>query len=230
MKTFYLIDYENLNKKEYYEGCEKIDREDSVIVFYSKDSLSIGLDVISKLNRPEILKVEKGKAGDQSLDKHLLSYLGFIIGQNSYNKDINYVILSKDKGFDLVIDFWVAKGNYNITRKESFSEHFGIVKAEPQAEPEKTEAAAESSQEVKVEKKNIDKKSEQDVLKEKRAVVLNILKKNLEEKVIGKEKRGVIINFVHNHIGNKREIYTELVKILKQEKGLEIYNLIKKEL
>ena len=204
MKTYFLIDLENVNKKEHFEGCEKISKDDEVIVFYSKDSLSMDLDIITKLNKPDIFKVEKGKKGDQSLDKHLLSYLGFLIGQNSYNKDIIYVILSKDLGYDLIGDFWKAKGNYKIVRKESFGEYFGIV--------------------PKTKKNNeIDNKQ---IIDE---VLLNI-ENLLISKKTEKEKIKKVLELLKSNYRNKKEIYVGLIKTFKQEKGLEIYNIIKKML
>ena len=227
MKTYFLIDHENVNKKEHFEGCEKISKDDEVIVFYSKDSLSMDLDIISKLNKPDIYKVEKGKKGDQSLDKHLLSYLGFLIGQNSYNKDIIYVILSKDLGYDLIGDFWKAKGNYKIVRKESFGEYFGIKPTPKKPASTETSTKTVAKKQAETKEAQVDK---EEAIKQKRGEVLSILKNNLNEKEIGKENVGNILNFVHNHIKEKGKIYLELVKTLKQEKGLEIYNIIKKML
>ena len=50
----------------------------------------------------------KVKVGTKNaLDFQLTSYLGYLIGQ--YGIETNYYIVSKDKGFEAVCDFWKTK-------------------------------------------------------------------------------------------------------------------------
>ncbi len=54
-------------------------------------------------------------ARKQSLDMHLVSYLGHLLG--SCGKQYAYVIVSKDTDYDNIIKFWKEEGYPNISRK-----------------------------------------------------------------------------------------------------------------
>ena len=55
----------------------------------------------------------------QSVDMHLVSYLGYLIGKNK-NKECRYVIISRDNDYDNVIKFW-KNNKIKITRKKYIS-------------------------------------------------------------------------------------------------------------
>ena len=56
----------------------------------------------------------KVASGNQSLDKHLVSYLGYLLGFEG--NSCSYVIISKDKGYDEIIEFWKREGFNKISR------------------------------------------------------------------------------------------------------------------
>lgn len=113
METFYLIDFENVHN----EGLENIDsltQTEHVHIFSTKNALNIRMDLVFSKGiniEGHIVPVRK-----QSLDMHLVSYLGYLLG--IYGKECAYVIVSKDTDYDNIIKFWKEKGYQNISRKQ----------------------------------------------------------------------------------------------------------------
>jgi hypothetical protein len=60
------------------------------------------------------MKFIKVAAGKQSLDMHLISYLGYLICEHEGRAE--FVIVSNDAGYDGVLRFWQAKG-YKCSRR-----------------------------------------------------------------------------------------------------------------
>ena len=102
METHYLIDYEN-DGKNGLKGCEKLTSSDFIHLFYTDNSKNTTLDIFTNHGKAE-LDIKKVPAGDQSLDKHLIAYLGYLVGKNA-NIQTEYVIISSDKGYDKVCEF-----------------------------------------------------------------------------------------------------------------------------
>lgn len=113
MKTFYLIDFENVHN----EGLESIDSlsgEDHVHIFSTENAINIRMDIAFAKGidiEGHIVPVRK-----QSLDMHLVSYLGHLLG--IHGKQCAYIIISNDKDYDNIIKFWQKEGYPNITRKQ----------------------------------------------------------------------------------------------------------------
>lgn len=112
METFYLIDFENVHN----EGLGNIvalKPTDHVHIFSTENAMSIRLDIAFVKNvdvNVHIVPVCK-----QSLDMHLVSYLGYLLG--IHGKQCSYIIISKDKDYDNIIKFWEKEGWTNISRK-----------------------------------------------------------------------------------------------------------------
>ncbi|MDE6253621.1 MAG: hypothetical protein K2M78_13480 [Lachnospiraceae bacterium] len=112
METFYLIDFENVHN----EGMESIGtltETDHVHIFYTENALNISLDIV--LTKGIDIIGHKVPVRKQSLDMHLVSYLGYLIGINK-GKECSYVIISKDKDYDNIIKFWQENGFKSISR------------------------------------------------------------------------------------------------------------------
>ncbi len=100
--TNYLIDFENVHDAGI-QGMNKLTQEDCVYLFYTEHADKISLDVITGVTCPfRAIKVAYGK---QSLDMHLVSYLGYLLGQEKAIDD-RYIIVSKDTDFAGVTRFW----------------------------------------------------------------------------------------------------------------------------
>ena len=102
METHYLIEYEN-DGKNGLKGCENLSNTDYIHLFYTDNSKNTTLDIFTNHGKAE-LDIKKVPVGDQPLDKHLIAYLGFLVGKNA-NKKTEYVIISSDKGYDKVGEF-----------------------------------------------------------------------------------------------------------------------------
>ena len=121
IKTYYLIDYENVGS-EGFKGCEKLRETDIIHLFYTDNSRKIDLDIINDHGESKLV-THKVPTGNQSADMHLGSYLGYLIGKECTGQDeeCKIVVISKDTGFDHIIEFWKAEENVKISRNEKIS-------------------------------------------------------------------------------------------------------------
>lgn len=103
--NYYLVDFENVRTDGIKELSE-VNDGDAVVIFYSDQCKNITLDVIANMTRKKInLTCFKVKTGTKNaLDFQLSSYLGLLIGQERGNA--NYYIVSNDKGYDCICEFW----------------------------------------------------------------------------------------------------------------------------
>ncbi len=116
--AIYFIDYENV-RVDGLKGVAKLTEDDSVCIFYSEkaNTLTFGLHkrlIESKANI-EYIKVSVGTPN--SLDFQLTSILGYKIAKEEKQE---YVIVSKDKGFDSTVEFWTKK-KIQISRVEDIT-------------------------------------------------------------------------------------------------------------
>lgn len=112
----YLVDYENVNK-DGLNGVGKLDSNHSVYIFYSEkaDSMTFGLHkrLMETKASVDFFKVKVGTKN--SLDFQLVSFLGYLIAKN---EEDTFVVVSKDTGYNSVVEFWSRK-KINISRSES---------------------------------------------------------------------------------------------------------------
>ena len=91
MSTQYLVDFENVHEARLY-GMDALTAEDGVIIFHTSPYDRISL---SRLDDVQAwVKVIPVPAGKQSLDMHLGSFLGYLIGKE--DADTDYAIVSHD--------------------------------------------------------------------------------------------------------------------------------------
>lgn len=122
VKTYFLIDYENVHE-DGLSGIEKLETNDHVFLFYTENAAKININILNTLttsNNKLDLTLHEIPKGNQSLDKHLVSYLGYLIGIHS-DKNCQFVIISKDTGFDKIISFWKKQNISCILRRDSIS-------------------------------------------------------------------------------------------------------------
>ena len=119
-ETYYLIDFENVHE----DGLiihRPLTSHDHVYLFSTKNAPQVKIAVLANLNSSD-LNLKELPPGSQSLDKHLLSFLGFLIGANINAKgDFHYVIVSKDKGYDNIASFWRTEMDVDVVRQISIS-------------------------------------------------------------------------------------------------------------
>ncbi|MDR0984032.1 MAG: hypothetical protein LBL93_03360 [Ruminococcus sp.] len=131
----YLIDYENVHNK----GIEKINsfkENDKVVIFYHIDnstfeiSLSKFSDMIKKKVEFQLEEFEQENISSKDkpnyLDFQLATYLGYSISQNEKEE---YTIVSNDKDYKAVIDFWKKRNvdikllKINISNKQQIAKN-----------------------------------------------------------------------------------------------------------
>ena len=104
MGICFFIDFENVHNSGL-SNLKGLSKDDLIFIFYTVSTETITLDNINQLNKSgckyELIKVP---AGSQSLDMHLISFVGYAIGLGG--EKYNYIVISKDKDYDNVISFW----------------------------------------------------------------------------------------------------------------------------
>lgn len=113
METFYLVDFENVHN----EGLKNVDsltKNEHVHIFSTENALNIRMNIV--FSRGTDIKGHIVPVRKQSLDMHLVSYLGYLLG--THGKQCAYVIVSKDTDYDNIIKFWKEEGYPNISRKQ----------------------------------------------------------------------------------------------------------------
>ena len=110
--THYLVDYENVFD-EGLEGLSSLTGPSVIHIFFSKNANRINMEslVCSENIRLHFIEINPGKQGSQELDKHLVSYLGYLIGKAQADNipNENYIVVSKDRGYTNTIEFWNKK-------------------------------------------------------------------------------------------------------------------------
>lgn len=116
----YFIDFENVHS-DGLNGIEAIETGSDVRVLYSDNCKNISLEVLEKATKNQVvLSACKTMVGKNALDFQLATLLGYVIGSNKENND-EFIIVSKDTGFDAVVEFWKQQ-NIKITRICSLDE------------------------------------------------------------------------------------------------------------
>lgn len=136
METFYLVDFENVHN----EGLENIDllsEKDHVHIFSTENALNIRMDIVFSKGldiQGHLVPVRR-----QSLDMHLVSYLGYLLGV--HGKQCAYVIVSGDKDYDNIIMFWKKEG-YHVAREHFICEN---VLQQKKVESQQNRAATQAA-------------------------------------------------------------------------------------
>ncbi|MCR5355614.1 MAG: hypothetical protein K6E43_08505 [Lachnospiraceae bacterium] len=112
----YLVDYENVSDAGLV-GVNQLSANDLVIIFYGSKVKSIAYESLMGItaSAANIEHMKAEKTAKNYLDFQLTTYLGYKLGQNSYSE---IYVISKDSGFDAVVDFWNNKGQA-IKRQEA---------------------------------------------------------------------------------------------------------------
>lgn len=210
--SFYLIDFENVGEAGF-NGIEKLQKEDTVIVFYSKNSCKkISIDIFGKnVHHAEIRFIKAEVGTKNALDFQLVSYLGFLARDTEddepfcfLTKDTadkkHFCIISQDNGYSPLVTFWKQ---YDVSVKLAVDLAGNTV---PVAEPKKKVKA----EKVKTEKK----KNDSELQKENQmAYIKNAVSKVLKKK----EEKGKIAKVVEIVVSSKTksELNAKLTGYLK---------------
>lgn len=238
IETYYLIDYENVHN-EGLDGCDNLSEHDHIVIFYTKHAeikdkeIDYGKAHLEKENVP---------AGKQSVDMHIVSYLGYLVGK--CKKECNVVIVSKDKHFDNVIKFWTRKTKIKVSKRSQIKK----IKFKP---PVKKRSSSASKGTAASGKKNTDfnqrvngneymhrnvynapetspiRVKDDDKKIKTKSKILRILK---EEGCPNDISLYVALTVAKNldKENGREQIYNAIISKYGQEKGSEIYSHVKK--
>jgi len=115
-KNYYLVDYENVGVKGL-EGAENLNNNDYVHMFSTKNAPKITTATLATFNSTNF-KVHEVPVKKQSVDMHLVSYLGYLIGTDGPSS--NYVIISKDNDYQNIVKYWKKENNITVTYQDNF--------------------------------------------------------------------------------------------------------------
>ena len=113
-RRIYLVDFENVGT-EGIDHADTLGKEDYVHLFCTRNSAKICPSILAGFNAANLI-THVVPQGDQSVDMHIVTYLGFLLGKK--NPGDVFVIISKDKDYDNVIMFWKEEQNIDIKRIE----------------------------------------------------------------------------------------------------------------
>lgn len=117
--NYYFIDYENVHA-DGFTGAENLGDQDVICVMYTEQSKAFSLELVEKIAKQHA-KLESYKAGTgakNSLDFQLASYLGYMIAKSEGGDNCFYIV-SRDTGFNHLVDFW-AERNVTVRRIPNF--------------------------------------------------------------------------------------------------------------
>ena len=211
---YFLIDYENVNE-EGFVGVEYLSKKDSICIFYSNDAntiengtwntlCDIGCDI-------DICKLVKARKN--GLDFYIACRVGEII---SADPSCSVAIISKDKGFLAVVDYWKQQKGvcHSVVIGQDIAS--GIIASNEKSDRRKQICRS---------KNRIDIKTAYLANKER----LN-LKKEIEEVLYGSEyeDRADDVFRIIEKKKSGREKYLGTLKKFGRNDGLRIYQFVKK--
>ena len=227
METYYLIDFENVGSGGL-SKCGELSKSDHLHIFYTEKNKTINLNVVDNPGDAE-LKFHKVPTKSQSVDMHIVSYMGYLLGKNE-GKGIEIVIISKDKDYDNLITFWKDKAK--ISRKQKIDvKSQKTTKPQQPKETKKTQKATSQPKETKKTQKTTtqSKQKTKKLTKSELKVKLNaeIQKAMSENGYDWKSSNGVaklvvkaygkdnFLREVHNSIEQHYKDHVEIYKIVK---------------
>ena len=207
MKKVYLIDYENV-KKNGLNGIENIGKEDRVVIFFSENAKDLDMRMLSNHGCFGI-EFEQVPSGKQSLDMCIALYIGVLVENE---KDFEVIIVSMDNDYDGLITYCKNKTGISASK-------IGQINEKDESQLGQT-ITQKSSENVSV-KTNVNPNT---LLNEK---VMHALK--------NAQYSGDVMNTVASIVVKNRDkenykhvTYLSIISKYGREKGLEIYNCVKK--
>ncbi len=107
-KNYYLVDYENVHKAGL-SGMEELKKSDTVYIFYSEHADSLSFQELNSMENTKAVvhRIKVDTEGKNALDFQLSTYVGYLIGINEHCR---CYIVSNDKGYHNVQEFWKSRG------------------------------------------------------------------------------------------------------------------------
>ena len=236
-ENYYLVDFENVGLKGL-EGARNLTKSDWVHLFSTRNAPKINTATLANFNATNLL-VHEVPAKSQSVDMHLVSYLGYLLGSCEDVPQI--VILSNDTDYDDIVSYWKKEKGVVIKRRESIqTEPPKAAPAKParakrtvtakKAAGEQTPAPKEDAPEKKPAKEKrtakVKSKEPQDKTALNNAVLKTLSNAKYDNETVSFAASLVTKNFAEK--GGKQIIYRTIISKFGQERGLAIYRYIQK--
>lgn len=213
-----LVDYENVGNVNGLRGVDVLEYSDTLIIFFSVSCGKIRYDYMQhiKESKCRFRTVKLKKAGKNGLDFYIAAECGVI----SERGEKQIAIISNDKGFQAVIDFF---------GRDSEAQNPQIVKASNI----ETALTLFSNPEDSTRRRLLTKRMTSLDLAEESAKIAEQeqIRKNIQGVLMGtqyEEKVEEIIKFIiDTGKRSRREIYTGALHRFGRKDGVEIYRLVK---
>lgn len=199
-QTYYLIDFENVNEAGL-SNTGNLTKHDHIHIFSTKNAPKISIKTLAAFNDIDF-NSHIIPAGNQSLDMHLIAYLGYLIGQNNTG-NYKYVIVSKDTDYDNSISFLKQLTNSKICRQTSLCPNTKNNDNTPKKKSNSSESVIKSNLITKIQKSISNAGYDNTIANTVASIV---------SKYFGNEH---FCNDVHNALRNTYSNYAELYKIIK---------------
>lgn len=220
-KTIYFIDSENVNDN-WIDTIPEIKKSDEIKVFYTEKSTNVSYEKFSKIaDGGASLNWIKCFTGQNALDFQLVTDLGYSVAKGV--KD-TFVIISNDKGYDAVVNYWVVKG-INISR-------VGVEMESPKKQKRRVATKVKAVKKVALKKENKKQEEKKKETKKRESNKLNNKEVANSPKSLWKRKPSSEMGYVEavgrcisvKDLGNYHMVLTNLFG---QEVGTKYYHMIK---
>lgn len=126
MANMYFIDYENVGDSAVM-GVKNLIPGERIALFFSKNAKALTFELWNELSECKGIKEMKQvmQPGKNALDFQLSSYLGYAVCK--YPHFENFVIISKDAGFQTLIDFWGKEKDVNVHIFPTVEEALSVI-------------------------------------------------------------------------------------------------------
>lgn len=214
-----LVDYENVSATDGLKGVEYLNKKDTLIIFYSQCCEKIRAEYIELIEKSqcEFKTYKLARTGKNALD----FYIAVECGTLSVNGEKQISIISKDKGFSAVSDFFrVRQDPENVEVHVAPNVETALLTLTSQEDVERRMIIKEKSKPLNIE-------AEQARIKEHRVFVEKLVK--MFEGTAYEKKTDTILRFVEERdIKVLRLLYTGSLHEFGREDGRAIYQMLKK--
>ena len=213
-----LVDYENVSTTDGLKGVEYLNENDTLIIFYSQCCEKIRaeyIDMIEK-SRCEFKTYKLARTGKNALD----FYIAVECGVLGMQREKQISIISKDKGFSAVSDFFRMQEELDgVTVRMASNVENALVALNGPEDEERKKLIREKTRTLSID-------AEQARITEHRAFVEKIVR--AFEGTEHEEQTGKIIRFIEKRdVKTPRLLYTGSMHEFGREDGRAIYQVLK---
>ena len=213
-----LVDYENVSSTNGLRGVEYLNENDTLILFYSQSCEKIRSDYIESIEKSCCeFKIRKlVKTGKNALDFYIASECGYI----SQSGEEQIVIISNDKGFSAVADYFHMNSEIqNVTVILAGNIENALLKLKAPEDTVRRKLLQEKTKSLNIESEYI-RMQERMVIRKR---ILSAFKGTEYEKMSAQ-----ILDYLQEYKGNvPKLLYTGSLHKFGRNDGRAIYNILK---